>query len=57
MKTYAISYTTEVLGLTIDQAEMILHAENEDEAVAVLKSELNLTRDIQLIVRSVKKLY
>jgi hypothetical protein len=57
MKTYAISYTTEVLGLDLDQAEMILRAENEDEAVAVLKSELNLTRDIQLIVRSVKKLY
>jgi len=57
MKTYAISYTTEVLGLTLDQAEMILHAENEDEALAVLEGELNLTRDIQLIVRSVKKLY
>lgn len=57
MKTYAISYTTEVLGLTIDEAEMILHAGSEGDAVAVLKSELNLTRDIQLIVRSVKKLY
>lgn len=57
MKTYAISYTTEVLGLTIDEAEMILRAGSEGDAVAVLKSELNLTRDIQLIVRSVKKLY
>lgn len=57
MKTYAISYTTEVLGLTIDEAEMILRAGSVEDAVAVLKSELNLTRDIQLIVRSVKKLY
>jgi hypothetical protein len=57
MKTYAISYTTEVLGLTIDQAEMILHAEIEVEALALLEGELNLTRDIQLMVRSVKKIY
>jgi hypothetical protein len=57
MKTYAISYTTEVLGLTIDQAEMILRAGSEEDAIAVLKTELNLTRDIQLTVRSVKKLY